>query len=83
VLKSEWIEAWSQPGVPEPLPMPYQQVLTGEAMAAIEEQGLDALRYDLCGQSIAWFNEASSVKAIVDRLVSEACLSLKDLATDR
>jgi NAD(P)H-dependent flavin oxidoreductase YrpB (nitropropane dioxygenase family) len=83
VLKSEWIEAWLQPGAPEPLPMPYQQVLTGEAMAAIEEQGLDALRYDLCGQSIAWFNEPTSVKEIVDRLVGEACQSLNALATDR
>jgi NAD(P)H-dependent flavin oxidoreductase YrpB (nitropropane dioxygenase family) len=79
VLKSDWIDAWAQPGAPEPLPMPYQQVLTGDAMAAIEEQGLETLRYDLCGQSIAWFNQLTTVQEIFDRLLRESRASLQEM----
>lgn len=30
-------EEWSAPGAPKPLPMPYQQVLTGDLLAGVEE----------------------------------------------
>lgn len=81
VLRSDWIDAWAQPGAPEPLPMPYQQVLTGDAMAAIENQRLEALRYDLCGQSISWFNQATTVQDIVDRLLREAEASFQEMVS--
>ncbi|MDP3136338.1 MAG: nitronate monooxygenase [Burkholderiaceae bacterium] len=79
VLKSAWTDEWSRREAPDPLPMPLQQVLTGEAMASIDEHRIEALRYELCGQSIAWFNECVPVARIIERLVDEANAVMADL----
>lgn len=79
VLKSAWTDEWARQGAPAPLPMPLQQVLTGELLAGIEEHRLEPLRYELCGQSIAWFNEQDTVAGVIDRLVREACSALHAL----
>ena len=79
VVRSEWSDAWEAPDAPKPLAMPYQQVLIGELLAAIEEHGVAPLRYEAAGQSIAWFNDVRSVAEIVERLVGETVTALADL----
>ena len=35
MLRSAWTDAWNEPGAPQPLPMPLQSVLVGEAQRRI------------------------------------------------
>ena len=51
--------------------MPYQHARTGELLAAIEEHQIEPLVYEAAGQSIAWFNELTTVRSIVERLNAE------------
>ncbi len=69
--RSAWVEEWEAPGAPKHLPMPYQQVLTGELLAAIEEHQIEPLVYEAPGQSCAWFNELTTVREVVECLVRE------------
>ncbi len=83
VLKSAWVEEWEAPGAPAQLPMPYQHALTGELLAAIEEHQTEALVYEAAGQSVAWFNELTTVEEIVARLVHETQAALAAMASYR
>lgn len=80
VVRSAWSDEWQTPQAPEPLPMPYQQVLTGELLAAIEEHQVAPLVYEAAGQSIAWFNELTTVAEVMQRLDEETTAALADLA---
>ncbi|MBS0336480.1 MAG: nitronate monooxygenase [Proteobacteria bacterium] len=79
VVKSSWSDEWDAAGAPKPLPMPYQHVLTGELLAAIEEHQVEPLVYEAAGQSVAWFNELTTVREIVARLVSETEAALDEM----
>ncbi len=79
VVKSSWSDEWDAEGAPKPLPMPYQHVLTGELLAAIEEHQVEPLVYEAAGQSVAWFNELTTVAAIVERLKTETRAALDEM----
>jgi NAD(P)H-dependent flavin oxidoreductase YrpB (nitropropane dioxygenase family) len=79
VLGSGWTDEWHAPGAPEPLPMPYQQVLTGPLVAAVEEHSVTSLLYTPAGQSVAWVQQRETVQAVIDRLVAQARLALDNL----
>ncbi len=71
LIRSGWTQEWDAPSAPKPLPMPYQQVLTGALLAGVEQHGIEALSYTGAGQGVGWFNELQSVREIVERLLSE------------
>ncbi|MBC5763989.1 NAD(P)H-dependent flavin oxidoreductase [Ramlibacter albus] len=52
VVRSDWIDAWQQPGAPEPLNMPLQQVLTGDVFASMHEHDDARTIYEAAGQSV-------------------------------
>jgi NAD(P)H-dependent flavin oxidoreductase YrpB (nitropropane dioxygenase family) len=52
VVRSDWIDAWEQPGAPKPLEMPLQQVLTGDVFASMHENDDPRLIYEAAGQSV-------------------------------
>ena len=79
VVRSKWSDEWDAEGAPKPLPMPYQHVLTGELLAAIEEHQVEPLVYEAAGQSVAWFNELTTVRAIVERLTAETRAALDEM----
>jgi NAD(P)H-dependent flavin oxidoreductase YrpB (nitropropane dioxygenase family) len=79
VLRSAWSDEWAAKGAPDALPMPYQQALIGDVLAAVEEHEIEPLVYEAAGQSIAWFNEPTSVREIMDRLVRETEAALDDM----
>lgn len=79
MLKTGWSAEWEASDAPEPLPMPRQQVLTGELLAAIDEHRIEPLMYTFCGQGVSYFSELKSVSEIVDRLVDEAGTALSRL----
>ncbi len=79
-VRTAWSEEWDAPGAPKPLPMPYQQVLTGDLLAGVEEHRVEPLIYTFAGQSVAWFNEQRTVAEIVERLINETHDALDGLA---
>jgi NAD(P)H-dependent flavin oxidoreductase YrpB (nitropropane dioxygenase family) len=52
VVRSDWIDAWEDPGAPAPLGMPLQQVLTGDVFASIHQHDDERLIYEAAGQSV-------------------------------
>lgn len=72
LIKSAWTDEWDRPDAPKPLKMPYQQVLTADIIAGINEHEIEPLIYEATGQSIAWFNELKTVDEIMLRLVTES-----------
>jgi NAD(P)H-dependent flavin oxidoreductase YrpB (nitropropane dioxygenase family) len=81
MLKTAWTAEWEAPGAPEPLPMPRQQVLTGELLAAIEEHRIEPLMYTFCGQGVSYYREIATVAEIVDRLTREADAAMARFAS--
>lgn len=79
LIRSNWTDEWSSPNAPPPLPMPLQQLLTGPLVAAVEEHQVGALIYGGAGQSVAWCREATTVDAIMERLVDETTAALAAL----
>ena len=77
VLKSAWSDAWAAPDAPAPLPMPYQQALAGEFLAAVEEHDIKPLQYCPAGQSVAWVNQVEPVAQVIERLVRETRCALE------
>jgi NAD(P)H-dependent flavin oxidoreductase YrpB (nitropropane dioxygenase family) len=72
LLKSRWTEAWAAPGAPDPLPMPLQNLLVGEAhrrISAADDPGVVAMPV---GQIVGRMNEVRPVADIMASLVSEA-----------
>ena len=71
VVRSDWIDAWTEPGAPEPLGMPMQQVLTGDVFAAIHEHDDARLIYEAAGQSVFAIEAPTTVAAQFERLVAD------------
>jgi NAD(P)H-dependent flavin oxidoreductase YrpB (nitropropane dioxygenase family) len=81
LVKSRWTEAWAESGAPEPLPMPLQNLLVGEAhrrMVAADDPEVVAMP---AGQIIGRLNAVRPVKEIIDDLVSEAEATLSKLSS--
>jgi NAD(P)H-dependent flavin oxidoreductase YrpB (nitropropane dioxygenase family) len=79
VVRSAWSDEWSAPGAPEPLPMPYQQALTGELLAAVEEHEVAPLIYEAAGQSVAWLRQEETVSDVISRIVRQMHQSWDEL----
>ncbi len=71
-VRTGWSQEWEAEGAPEPLKMPYQDVLVGDLLGAIEEHDIEPLIHSGAGQSVGYFNEIKSVATIMDELVAEA-----------
>lgn len=71
LLRTKWTDAWAAPDAPEPLPMPLQNVLVGEAhlrIAAADDPEVVAMPV---GQIVGRMNEVRPVEKILGALVSE------------
>jgi NAD(P)H-dependent flavin oxidoreductase YrpB (nitropropane dioxygenase family) len=71
-VRSGWSDAWAAPNAPTPLAMPYQDILVGDLLGAIDEHDVIELTHSPCGQSIAYFNELTTVADVMAGLASEA-----------
>jgi len=71
-IRTGWSQAWEAEGAPEPLKMPYQDVLVGDLLGAIEEHDIEPLIHSGAGQSVGYFSEVRPVAQIMQSLVTEA-----------
>ena len=77
-VRTGWSQAWEAEDAPAPLKMPYQDVLVGDLLGAIEEHDIEPLIHSGAGQSIGYFNEVKPVADIMNALVNETIESLKN-----
>ncbi len=70
-VRTAWSQEWEAEGAPEPLKMPYQDVLVGDLLGAIEEHDIEPLIHSGAGQSVGYFNEVKPVAEIMQSLVEE------------
>ena len=71
-VRTAWSQEWEAEDAPAPLKMPYQDVLVGDLLGAIEEHDIEPLIHSGAGQSVGYFNEVRPVQAIMDELVAQA-----------
>jgi NAD(P)H-dependent flavin oxidoreductase YrpB (nitropropane dioxygenase family) len=75
-VRTGWSQAWEAEGAPVPLKMPYQDVLIGDLLGAIEEHDIEPLIHSGAGQSIAYFNDVKPVAQIMQGLIDETAQAL-------
>ena len=75
-VRTGWSQAWEAAGAPAPLKMPYQDVLVGDLLGAIEEHDIEPLIHSGAGQSIAYFNDVKPVAQIMQALIDETAQAL-------
>ncbi|MEO8818909.1 MAG: nitronate monooxygenase [Paralcaligenes sp.] len=71
VVRSDWIDAWTESGALSPLPMPLQQALTGDVFASIHENDDSRLIYEAAGQSIFAITRATTIAAQMEDLIQQ------------
>ncbi|MEM9622060.1 MAG: nitronate monooxygenase [Pseudomonadota bacterium] len=76
-IRTGWSQAWEAEGAPEPLKMPYQDVLVGDLLGAIEEHDIEPLIHSGAGQSVGYFNEVRPVAQIMQQLVDDTTTALQ------
>lgn len=75
-VRTAWSQEWEAEDAPQPLKMPYQDVLVGDLLGAIEEHDIEPLIHSGAGQSVGYFDAVEPVSTIMQRLVDEASTAL-------
>ncbi len=71
-IRTGWSQLWEAQGAPEPLKMPFQDVLVGDLLGAIEEHDIEPLIHSGAGQSVGYFDAVRPVAQIMEDLVRDA-----------
>jgi NAD(P)H-dependent flavin oxidoreductase YrpB (nitropropane dioxygenase family) len=80
LVRSRWTEAWAEPGAPEPLPMPLQNLLVGEAHRRISAADDPEVVAMPVGQVVGRMSSVRPVAEIMESLVAEATETIERLA---
>jgi NAD(P)H-dependent flavin oxidoreductase YrpB (nitropropane dioxygenase family) len=83
LLKNRWTDAWEQPGAPEPLGMPLQNLLVSEAHQRLIRSGRPEVVPMPAGQIVGRITEVRTVAAVMADLVQEAGQTLEKLTSLR
>jgi len=79
LLKNRWTDAWEQPGAPEPLPMPLQNLLVSEAHQRLIRSGRPDVVPMPAGQIVGRITQTRPVADVIADLVTEAEQTLEKL----
>jgi NAD(P)H-dependent flavin oxidoreductase YrpB (nitropropane dioxygenase family) len=71
LLRNRWTQAWAEPGAPEPLPMPLQNVLVSEAHQRLMRSGQPDVVPMPAGQIVGRMNDIRPVAEVMSDLVRE------------
>ena len=83
LLRNRWTQAWAEPGAPEPLPMPLQNLLVSEAHQRLMRSGQPDVVPMPVGQIVGRMNEVRPVAEVMAALVTETTETLSRLGTLR
>lgn len=82
-VRSAWSEEWAAPDAPTPLKMPYQDILIGDLLGAIDRHKVAPLMHSPAGQGVGMFTRETTVAETMTRLVSETEEALARLCGGR
>jgi NAD(P)H-dependent flavin oxidoreductase YrpB (nitropropane dioxygenase family) len=71
LLRNSWTKAWEEPGAPEALPMPLQNLLVAEAHQRLMRSGNPDVIPMPVGQIVGRMNEVRTVADVIADLVAE------------
>ncbi len=71
-IRTAWSDEWAAESAPTPLQMPYQDILVGDVLGAIQRHRVEALMHTPAGQSVAYLHAPETVADTMARLVAEA-----------
>jgi NAD(P)H-dependent flavin oxidoreductase YrpB (nitropropane dioxygenase family) len=71
LLKNRWTQAWAEPDAPEPLPMPLQNLLVGQAHQRMMDAGDPDVVAMPVGQIVGRMNEVRPVAEVMAGLLAE------------
>jgi NAD(P)H-dependent flavin oxidoreductase YrpB (nitropropane dioxygenase family) len=83
MLRSAWTDAWQEPDAPQPLPMPLQSVLVGDAQRRIHRvahhkgSGAEKLATYFVGQVVGQMNETISARRVVAQMIEEFATTME------
>mgnify|MGYP001813377071 FL=1 len=80
-VRTAWSDAWVADDAPTPLKMPYQDILVGDVLGQINRHRVEPLMHSPAGQSIAYFDQPTTVADVMTDLVTEAEATLARLRT--
>jgi NAD(P)H-dependent flavin oxidoreductase YrpB (nitropropane dioxygenase family) len=83
LLKNSWTDAWLQPGAPEPLPMPLQNLLVAGAHQRLMRSGNPDVIPMPVGQIVGRMNDVRPVADVIAALVTELDEAVARLDTFR
>jgi NAD(P)H-dependent flavin oxidoreductase YrpB (nitropropane dioxygenase family) len=79
LLRNRWTQAWAEPGAPEPLPMPLQNLLVSEAHRRLMAAGQPDVVPMPVGQIVGRMNQVRTVAEVMSALVAETAEALDRL----
>ena len=79
-LRTKWTDLWEREDTPDPLPMPLQGMLVGEATSRISRAGVEDLMGSPVGQIVGQMNRVRSTREVVHGLVEEYLEAVSGLA---
>ena len=79
LLRNRWTHAWDQPGAPEPLPMPLQNLLVSEAHQRLMRSGQPEVVPMPAGQIVGRMTEVRPVAEVMAALIQETRQTLDRL----
>lgn len=71
-VRSAWSDEWATAEAPEPLDMPYQDILIGDLLGQVERHNVEPLMHTPAGQGVAYFDRQRSVREVMEDIVGEA-----------
>ncbi|WP_020525661.1 NAD(P)H-dependent flavin oxidoreductase [Catelliglobosispora koreensis] len=83
LLKNKWTQAWAEPGAPEPLPMPLQNILVAQAHQRLMTAGDPDVIPMPVGQIVGRMNEVRPVADVMADLVADLDATLGRLSSYR
>jgi len=79
LLKNRWTDAWEQPGAPEPLGMPLQNILVSEAHQRLIRSGQPEVVPMPAGQIVGRITQVRPVAEVMAELIEETAQTLNRL----
>ncbi|CAH0989940.1 Putative monooxygenase [Sinobacterium norvegicum] len=81
MLKNDWTEAWATEGNPEPLGMPLQGMVTGDAIRRTHHYAgkgdCQKVAFNPVGQVVGQINNVESTRGVIERLLNEYADSIE------
>ncbi len=79
-LRTAWTQVWDDASTPNPLPMPYHDILVGDTLTAIQDHRVEQLWGSAAGQGIGLIDEERSVSDAIASIVADARAAVAQFA---